>query len=149
MDGRDRVDAAVTTKKTALGQVLLCRGCCCGRDDRGYPPVPVDRIKAAWKAAKLNKTVQLTISGCLGPCDVANVAAIASADGMTWLGGITTDSAYDALLGWAERCHSEGTLLPLPESLREYRFECFGTSPSAGRGIHEGGLGAEAGASAS
>ena len=64
-------------------------GCCCGQTDRGFPPVPVERLKAVWKAEKLNKTVQLTISGCLGPCDLANVILVMTAGSMYWFGGIT------------------------------------------------------------
>ena len=68
----------MTTRVTSPAQVLLCRGCCCGKTERGYPEVPADRIKAAWKGEKLNRSVQLTISGCLGPCDLANVALVPS-----------------------------------------------------------------------
>ncbi len=130
VDQNGEMAEIVATKRTALGQVLLCRGCCCGRPDRGYPDVPVDRIKAAWKAGKLNKTIQLTISGCLGPCDVANVVAVASSSGMTWLGDFKDDAAYDVLLGWAEACRDEGRLLPLPHDLARRRFDYFQPEPT-------------------
>jgi hypothetical protein len=58
------------TKRQVLGQLVLCKGCCCGRTDRGLPEVPVERIKEIWQREKLNRSIQLTISGCLGPCDV-------------------------------------------------------------------------------
>jgi hypothetical protein len=51
------------TKMRAFGQLLLCKGCCCGKTERGLPAVPVDRLKAVWKAEKLNRTIQLTVSG--------------------------------------------------------------------------------------
>jgi len=60
----------IETKLRVLGQLALCKGCCCGKTERGLPAVPVDQIKAIWKMEKLNQTIQLTISGCLGPCDV-------------------------------------------------------------------------------
>jgi cobaltochelatase CobN len=69
----------LTTRVRSPAQLLLCKGCCCGRTDRGLPEVPVERIKAAWKAEKLNRGVQLTISGCLGPCDLPNVAVLVTA----------------------------------------------------------------------
>ena len=72
----DRREALATPRSRALGQILLCEGCCCGRTDRGFKPVPCDWIKQQWKEQKLSKTVELTISGCLGPCDLANVACI-------------------------------------------------------------------------
>ena len=59
-----------------LAQLLFCEGCCCGRTDRGFSAFPRDWIKSLWKQTKLNRHIQLTISGCLGPCDVANVACI-------------------------------------------------------------------------
>lgn len=77
----------MTRRGRVLGQLLCCEGCC-GRTDRGFPPLPRERIKAAWKAQKLNQTIQLTISGCLGPCDLANSVAVARADERwLWLGG--------------------------------------------------------------
>src|SRR5690349_7305685 len=87
----------VLPARRARGQVILCQGCCCGRRDRGFPEVPVDRIKAAWKAGRLNRTIQLTISGCVGPCDVANVAVIVGPGGTAWLGELRTHH-YDVLI---------------------------------------------------
>lgn len=111
------------TKRIAVGQVTLCNGCCCGQTDRGFPAVPVARIKAIWKAEKLNKAVQLTISGCVGPCDVANVVVVTTADGTQWLGDIEDDAAYDELVDWARACSAAREPLPVPERLRPYLFE--------------------------
>lgn len=107
-------------------QLLLCRGCCCGRTDRGLPEVPVDRIKAIWKAEKLNRVVQLTISGCLGPCDLPNVAVLVTAAGAAWYGRLAGDAIYDSLIAWARACHAAGQALPEPEDLAQHRFERFG-----------------------
>jgi hypothetical protein len=112
----------LTTRVQSPAQLLLCRGCCGGRPDRGFPEVPVDRIKAIWKAEKLNRTVQLTISGCLGPCDLPNVAVVITAAGIEWLGRLEGDAPYDALIAWARECHSMGTALPLPGDLVAKRF---------------------------
>lgn len=113
-------------------QLLLCRGCCCGRTDRGLPEVPVDRIKAIWKAEKLNRVVQLTISGCLGPCDLPNVAVLVTAAGVTWYGRLAGDAVYDALIAWARACHAAGRALPEPELLTQHRFERFGQATENG-----------------
>ena len=76
-----------TERGNIHAQPLLCEGCCCGRADRGFAPVPKEWIKSVWKQGKLNRMIQLTVSGCLGPCDVANVACILRRDGeMIWLG---------------------------------------------------------------
>ncbi len=127
------VEASLKTKVKSPGQLLLCKGCCCGKTERGLPEVPVDRIKAAWKAEKLNKTIQLTISGCLGPCDLPNVAVMVSQGGTTWLGNLAGDDHYDALIAWARASAAAGTALPAPESLEPYRFERFqADDPSEG-----------------
>jgi hypothetical protein len=115
----------LTTRVKAPAQVLLCKGCCCGKTERGLPEVPVERIKAAWKAEKLNRAVQLTISGCLGPCDLPNVAVLITAEGMQWYGLLAGDPHYDALIAWARGCQAEGTVLPPPAEWEAHRFERF------------------------
>jgi hypothetical protein len=100
--------SALTTKRRPLAQLLFCQGCCCGRTDRDRPELPVERLKAAWSSGKLNRTVQLTISGCLGPCDLTNVTAVLTPDEQIWLGGLEGDAVYDAFIQWAKDCHSAG-----------------------------------------
>ena len=119
---------AVSSARRARGQVILCQGCCCGRTDRGFPEVPVERIKAAWKSGRLNRMIQLTVSGCVGPCDVANVAVIVGPGWTSWFGELKTHH-YDVLIDWAERCHAAGMLLPVPSDLREHRFDWFVVEP--------------------
>jgi hypothetical protein len=100
---------SLETKRKTIGQVLACVGCCCGRTDRGKPPVPVDWLKAEWKQRKLLKTIQLTISGCLGPCDLVNVVCLVTPQRTVWLGGLTEQEHFDALLGWATQCGQRQT----------------------------------------
>jgi hypothetical protein len=115
---------ALTTKRRALGQIAFCLGCCCGRVDRGFPAVPVEQLKAAWKAEKLNAAVQLTISGCLGPCDLPNVALVLTPTGTQWLGRLA-DSDFDEVLSWVRTCKAAGELQPLPPALAAKSFERF------------------------
>ena len=115
----------MTTRVKSRVQVLLCKGCCCGKTERGLPAVPVERIKAAWKAEKLNRGVQLTISGCLGPCDLPNVAVIVTPHGMQWYGLLSGDSDYDALIAWARACRASETVLPPPEAWSARQFQRF------------------------
>src|SRR3984893_16566915 len=61
---------ALATKRLVIGHLTVCQGCCCGNTENGRPPVPVDWLKKEWRARGLLKRVQLTISGCLGPCDL-------------------------------------------------------------------------------
>ena len=121
-------DKITSRTQSQVAQLLLCRGCCCGKTERGFPEVPVDRIKAVWKAEKLNRSVQLTISGCLGPCDVPNVALVLMPSGQEWLANLSGEDHYEFLIEWARACHAEGRLLPLPSAFDDHRLERFVTS---------------------
>jgi cobaltochelatase CobN len=115
-----------------LAQVIVCLGCCCGRVERGKPPVPVAWLTAEWKRRRLRGKIDLTTSGCLGPCDLHNVAALASAHGLIWLGGLTTQDQYAALTDWATEVAAAGRVLPLPTPLRGHVFERFSGPPTPG-----------------
>jgi hypothetical protein len=122
----------VTRRDTVLGQLIFCEGCCCGRTDRGFPAWPRELVKARWKELKLNNTIQLTISGCLGPCDVANVVCMMPAIGKSiWLGGLSLSSQYELLITWAACCQAEQQLLSLPVAFDRYRFERFARADGA------------------
>jgi cobaltochelatase CobN len=110
-----------------MGQVLVCSGCCCGRTDKGKPSIPVEWLKNNWKQAGLLKTIQLTFSGCLGPCDLTNVVSILTPQKQIWMGGITDHYQYEALLEWAKSSIEVGYLLDLPEILADHLFERFKT----------------------
>lgn len=118
----------LSTKIKSTAQVLFCVGCCCGKTDRGLPEVPVDRLKAAWKSEKLNRSVQLTISGCLGPCDVPNVALIVTPEGVHWYGLMDGDADYDAVIDWARASLAGGGPMPPPPALEARRLQRFATA---------------------
>ena len=120
-----RGEPLATARGRVLGQIVFCEGCCCGRTDKGFPALPRDWIKQRWKEEKLNKSVQLTISGCLGPCDLANVFCVVSPKGMQWFGGLQEQRQYDLLLDWANASRDAGVLLELPAELNRHRFERF------------------------
>ncbi|AWM40124.1 hypothetical protein GobsT_14490 [Gemmata obscuriglobus] len=121
------IDLPVTNRRP-LAQLVVCQGCCCGRTDRGRPEVPVGRLKDVWKGEKLNRSVQLTVSGCLGPCDLANVALVITPGGNNWFGGLAGDAVYEALIAWARECHHTGRVAPLSAGFDGLRFERFGAS---------------------
>ena len=82
---------------------------------RGKPEVPVDRLKQEWRARGLSKFVQLTISGCLGPCDLVNVVRISGDRDDIWLGNLRSIEDYLDLVTWAEQSkigRSIGSTLP-------------------------------------
>jgi cobaltochelatase CobN len=110
------------TRRRPLAQIVLCQGCCCGQTGRGLPEVPLDWLKPLWKLEKLNKIVQLTVSGCLGPCDLPNVCCINTPGEQAWYGRLTTREDYAVLLAWGRRCRERGELVPLPGELEHLRF---------------------------
>ncbi len=124
---------SLTPRRTGpLGQIFFCEGCCCGRADRGFPPLPKEMIKERWKRLRLNRTIQLTISGCLGPCDLANVFCLLTSNGTgQWFGGLSEHWQYETLIQWASECHQSGSLLPIPATLDGYRFARFPSVPVA------------------
>lgn len=115
----------IATKRKVHGQLSICAGCCCGRVDKGNPEVPVDRLKAAWKENKLLRYVQLSISGCLGPCDLKNVIKLSSTRGQEWIGNITDPAEFDLLIDWAMRVKAEDRLLDLPPEFYNRRFDPY------------------------
>ncbi|HUE00869.1 MAG TPA: (2Fe-2S) ferredoxin domain-containing protein [Bryobacteraceae bacterium] len=118
-------DYPLQTKRMVIGHVLVCHGCCCGDVDRGKPEVPVDWLKQEWRKRGLLKNIQLSICGCLGPCDLANVVKVSSSDGDVWLGNITHFRQYRDLVDWASQSKIAGRLLPLPKEFQELRFFPF------------------------
>jgi len=128
---RDRDDTDdLTTKRRSIASVLVCNGCCCGRTEKGHPAIPLDWLKAEFKRRKLLHRVHLTVTGCLGPCDVSNVVGILTPEGTLFLGGLDSTAHYEALVDWADASWQIGTALPLPPLLAAARFERL-TSPAA------------------
>lgn len=123
---------SLTTQRTGpLGQIFFCDGCCCGQTDKGFPPLPKAIIKERWKSLELNETIQLTISGCLGPCDLANVVYLLASNGTgQWFGGLSEHWQYETLIQWATECHQRNSLLPIPETLDCHRFDRFASVPT-------------------
>jgi predicted metal-binding protein len=111
------------TKRRVIGQLIVCQGCCCGATQKDRPPVPVDWLKDEWRRRGLLKRVQLSISGCVGPCDTPNVVVVNSDSGSQWLGNITDFNQYRSLVDWAARSMEAGHLLELPREFKAHVLE--------------------------
>lgn len=114
------------TKRRVIGQMTVCSGCCCGAVHRGKPEVPVEWLKQEWRSRGLLKVLQLTIAGCMGPCDLNNVVRISGPVEDVWLGGVDRFQLYSSLADWASESRGAGTLLPLPAEFAALRFSPFG-----------------------
>ena len=116
---------SLVTKRLVIGHVAVCLGCCCGNTVNGRPPFLSSGSRENGAPGGLLKRVQLTISGCLGPCDLPNVVTISNESGTLWLGGISEFNQYRALVEWAGRSKDAGELLPLPGEFREHTVHPF------------------------
>lgn len=100
----------------------LCRGCCCGTTAK-HPRVDHDAQQLALEdAADGHPDVALRIVHCLDHCDRSNVAVLRRptaprAERDTWLGGLLTGRATDALADWI-RSGGTGDLPPALAGLR-------------------------------
>jgi predicted metal-binding protein len=116
---------SLTTKRLVIGHVLVCQGCCCGAVERGRPEVPAEWLKAEWRSRGLLKRLQLSICGCLGPCDVPNVVVIASETSSRWFGNIAGRDMYRDILDWASASVAANRLLDPPKSFAGHSIEPF------------------------
>jgi cobaltochelatase CobN len=73
----------------------------------------------------LLKRVQLSISGCLGPCDLPNVVTISNGNGTQWFGEIKEFEQYRDLVDWATQSRDAGELLPLPKEFQQHTLYPF------------------------
>jgi hypothetical protein len=108
------------TKRRVIGQVTVCQGCCCGATHKDRPVVPVAWLKEEWRRRGLLKRVQLSVSGCVGPCDLPNVVVVNSDAGSQWLGNITNLDQYRSLVDWAACSMEAGRLLELPPEFKAH-----------------------------
>tara|TARA_B100001564_G_scaffold311466_1_gene283767 strand:- start:509 stop:793 length:285 start_codon:yes stop_codon:yes gene_type:complete len=84
--------------------------------------VPVDALIEAWEKNSLEDSVELTISGCLGPCSMRNVVLLETDQSQIWLGGLSSDSHYDAVVEWACDFSQRGNGCEMPEVLTSQIF---------------------------
>ena len=102
--------------------VVVCSGCCCGNLEKGHDEVPVDALIEAWEKNSLEDSVELTISGCLGPCSMRNVVLLETDQSQIWLGGLSSDSHYGAVVEWACDFSQRGNGCEMPEVLTSQIF---------------------------
>jgi cobaltochelatase CobN len=98
-----RADGERKGVRVLEGHLFVCKGCCCGNVEAGHPPVPLDRFKREWKERGIRTRIHLTISGCLGPCAVANVVLL----------------MYDATTIWFHSINAEEDVVRIYEYIQE------------------------------
>ena len=104
-------------------RVVVCKGCCCGNVGRGHDEVPVEFLKKAWAERNLEREIQLTISGCLGTCEMRNVVLLRTDGDHIWLGGLSETVEYEAIVEWASNSANIEGAPNLPAVLKKLEFE--------------------------
>jgi cobaltochelatase CobN len=113
--------------------LMVCaKGCCCGRTENGHPAVPIDFYKQEYKARKLRKLVQLTMSGCLGPCPLANVALLFFDGRPVWFQSVNGEPEIRAIFDYIQRMLAADQYLPPPSELADYVFTYYAWTHAAG-----------------
>ena len=121
----ERADEHVKTSRVIEGQLFVCQGCCCGNTERGMPALPLDDFKKQWKARGIRLRVHLTVTGCLGPCVLANVVLILFAGESVWLHSINTEEHVTAIYDYMEAMLAAERYLPLEGLLATCQFNRF------------------------
>jgi cobaltochelatase CobN len=127
-----RSNGDVKEIRVVEGQLLVCQGCCCDNTERGFPALPLAEIKQQWKDRGIRLRIHLTISGCLGPCPLANVALILFAGESVWLHSINKTEHVTAIYDYLEVMLAAEKYLPPTGLLADCHFNRFTFDAVAG-----------------
>lgn len=134
-----RADGIAKEIRIHDGHLFVCQGCCCGRTDKGFPALPLDEFKRQWKERGIRRRFHLTISGCLGPCPLANVILIVFRGRTVWLHSINSPDDVTLIYSYVERMLRAESYLDPPAGLAERHFERYIVDPdTAGHCTVEG-----------
>ena len=118
-----RPDGRLVNVARPRGQLFVCAsGCCCGRTEDGFAPVPTALLHAEWERRRLRNLVHLTIGGCLGPCALANVALLIFDGQAQWFHSINRDDLVLELYDHVERMLDADAVLDPSPTLAPYHF---------------------------
>jgi hypothetical protein len=94
--------------------LTICRGCCCGTDDRKQAAARLDYLRQRLHS------MDLRTSDCLGPCDRKDVIVVhpharhrKRGQGPIWLARMHTKTAMDELIGWLDAGGPGQVLMPV------------------------------------
>jgi cobaltochelatase CobN len=129
-----RADGIAKEVRVQDGHLFVCNGCCCGRTEKGFPPLPLEEFKVQWKKRGFRRRFHLTISGCLGPCPLANVVLLQFRGRSMWFHSINHASDVDSIYNYVERMLQGETDAGLPDELAGRLFQRYLDEPLAERG---------------
>jgi cobaltochelatase CobN len=121
----NRADGVSKQIRIQDGHLFVCNGCCCGRTEKGFPALPLDEFKRQWKQRGIRRRVHLTISGCLGPCPLANVMLLQFRGHLLWFHSINQPGDVDLIYNYVESMLVAETVLEVPAALESRLFERY------------------------
>jgi nitrile hydratase accessory protein len=125
-----RPDGRLVNVARPRGQLFVCAsGCCCGRTEDGFAPVPADTFHREWERRRLRNFVHLTIGGCLGPCALANVVLLLFDGQAQWFHSINSETLALAIYDHLERMLAAGACLAPPPALAPCHFTASAWQP--------------------
>jgi cobaltochelatase CobN len=120
-----REDGATRQIRIQDGHLFLCNGCCCGRTDKGFPTLALEEFKRQWKRRGNRRRFHLTVSGCLGPCTLANVILLQFHGRTLWFHSINHAADVDLVYDYVETMLLENAFVEPPEALARRRFDRY------------------------
>jgi cobaltochelatase CobN len=107
------------------GHLFVCNGCCCGRTDKGFPALPLDEFKQQWKKRGIRRRFHLTVSGCLGPCPLANVVLLQFRGRSMWFHSINHAEDVDLIYDYVEQMMKGEAEMEMPAALERRLFQRY------------------------
>lgn len=120
-----RADGVLKKVRVQDGHLFVCYGCCCGRVEKGFPPLALEEFKKQWKDRGIRRRLHLTISGCLGPCTIANVVLIQFRGESVWLHSINNEDDVRLIYEYIEQMLQAESYLPPPPALADRHFQRY------------------------
>jgi cobaltochelatase CobN len=118
-----RADGRPVNVARPRGHLFVCAmGCCCGRTEDGFAPVPGDVFHREWEQRRLRNVVHLTIGGCLGPCALANVALLLFDGQAQWFHSVNSETLAVAIYDHVDRMLEADACLPPLPALSPFHF---------------------------
>ena len=125
-----RPDGRPVNVARSRGHLFVCAsGCCCGRVEDGFPPVPAEVFHQEWERRRLRNVVHLTIGGCLGPCALANVALLLFDGQAQWFHSVNSEARALAIYDHVERMLEADACLPPTPDLEPFHFTASSWQP--------------------
>ena len=121
-----RSDGRIVDVLQRRAHISYCfTGCCCGKTERGYAPVPAAAFKEEWVNRRLRKLVHLTKAACLGPCELANVANVVFDGRAAWFHSVNGADEVRWIFDYVEQMLAADRFLQPSDRLAALAFNFY------------------------